>query len=153
ARVCEILGYSLGELLQMKSTLLTYQPTPDAQEMFARRLAEVRLGKTLRYERLARRKDGSPVPIEVSLRQLENGFIQAIYRDVTERKRIEESVRRNDAYLAEAQRLGRTGSWAGTSPPGNSSTGPGSTTACTAWTRNRGHRPGKRHSSSFIRTT
>jgi PAS domain S-box-containing protein len=32
--------------------------------------------------------------------------------DITERKRIEEALRRNDAYLAEAQRLGRTGSWA-----------------------------------------
>jgi PAS domain S-box-containing protein len=32
--------------------------------------------------------------------------------DVTERKRAEEALRRNESYLAEAQRLGRTGSWA-----------------------------------------
>jgi PAS domain S-box-containing protein len=32
--------------------------------------------------------------------------------DVTERKRAEEALRRSEAYLAEAQRLTRTGSWA-----------------------------------------
>lgn len=32
--------------------------------------------------------------------------------DVTERKRAEEALRRSEAYLAEAQRLSRTGSWA-----------------------------------------
>jgi PAS domain S-box-containing protein len=32
--------------------------------------------------------------------------------DVTERKRAEESLRKNEAYLAEAQRLSQTGSWA-----------------------------------------
>jgi PAS domain S-box-containing protein len=32
--------------------------------------------------------------------------------DITERKRAEESLRKNEAYLAEAQRLSQTGSWA-----------------------------------------
>jgi PAS domain S-box-containing protein len=32
--------------------------------------------------------------------------------DVTERKRVEEELRRSEAYLTEAQRLSRTGSWA-----------------------------------------
>ena len=32
--------------------------------------------------------------------------------DVTERKRVEEALRRSEAYLAEAQRLSHTGSWA-----------------------------------------
>jgi PAS domain S-box-containing protein len=36
--------------------------------------------------------------------------------DITERKRTEEALRRSEAYLAEAQRLTHTGSWAGSSP-------------------------------------
>src|SRR6266702_1918176 len=32
--------------------------------------------------------------------------------DITERKRAEETIRRSEAYLAEAQRLSQTGSWA-----------------------------------------
>lgn len=36
----------------------------------------------------------------------------AIIRDVTERKRATDALRRSEAYLAEAQRLSHTGSWA-----------------------------------------
>jgi PAS domain S-box-containing protein len=36
--------------------------------------------------------------------------------DVTERKRAEDSIRESEAYLAEAQRLSHTGSWAWTGP-------------------------------------
>src|SRR5438876_1054767 len=32
--------------------------------------------------------------------------------DITERKRAEETLRQSEAYLAEAQRLSQTGSWA-----------------------------------------
>jgi PAS domain S-box-containing protein len=38
--------------------------------------------------------------------------IFAAARDITERKRAEETLRRTEAYLAEAQRLSHTGSWA-----------------------------------------
>jgi len=36
----------------------------------------------------------------------------AIYRDITERKRAEQRLSESEAYLAEAQRLSQTGSWA-----------------------------------------
>jgi PAS domain S-box-containing protein len=39
--------------------------------------------------------------------------------DVTERRQVEEALRRSQAYLAEAQRLSRTGSWAGEPEPGD----------------------------------
>jgi PAS domain S-box-containing protein len=35
-----------------------------------------------------------------------------LVRDITERKRVEEALRRNEAYLAEGQRIAHTGSWA-----------------------------------------
>jgi len=39
-------------------------------------------------------------------------FEYVIYRDMTERKRSEQTLRQSEAYLAEAQRLSQTGSWA-----------------------------------------
>src|SRR6202051_954741 len=44
-------------------------------------------------------------------------FVGAVM-DVTEAKRAEESLRRSEGYLAEAQRLSHTGSWAGAPGPG-----------------------------------
>jgi len=45
-------------------------------------------------------------------------FVGAVM-DVTATKQAEEALRRSEAYLAEAQRLSRTGSWAGEPEPGD----------------------------------
>src|SRR6266436_4902389 len=65
-------------------------------------------------ELIALRKNSEEFPVEVSFgeltingRRLFTGFI----RDITERKRAEEKIRRSEAYLTEAQRLSQTGSF------------------------------------------
>jgi PAS domain S-box-containing protein len=59
------------------------------------------------------RKDGSRVPLLTDSALFE-GASQGIAfaLDLTERKRVEQALRKNEAYLAEAQRLTHTGSWA-----------------------------------------
>src|SRR5918999_946683 len=82
---------------------------------FARYLAtgEARvLGR--RVEITGMRADGSEFPIELAITPITlHGFpfFTAYLRDITERKRSEEELRRSEAYLAEGQRLSRTGSW------------------------------------------
>src|SRR5688572_3155751 len=82
---------------------------------FARYLAtgEARvLGR--RVEITGMRSDGSEFPIELAITPITlDGFpfFTAYLRDITERKRSEEELRRSEAYLAEGQRLSRTGSW------------------------------------------
>jgi PAS domain S-box-containing protein len=70
------------------------------------------LGK--RVELTAARADGSEFPVELAISRIPwdgppsfTGYL----RDITERKMAEEELRRSEAFLAEGQRLSRTGSF------------------------------------------
>jgi PAS domain S-box-containing protein len=68
-------------------------------------------GQRIAFETIHRRKDGSSFPVEVRIGHFEQGghrFL-CVARDITERRKAEEALRRSAAYLAEAQRLSRTG--------------------------------------------
>jgi len=67
-----------------------------------------------RIEMTAVRADGSEFPVELAITRIPldgppsfTGYL----RDITERKRSEEELRRGEAFLAEAQRLSSTGSF------------------------------------------
>jgi PAS domain S-box-containing protein len=59
------------------------------------------------------RKDGSRVPVLVGGALFEKGGNEGVIfaLDLTERKRAEEALRRDEAWLAQAQRLSQTGTW------------------------------------------
>jgi PAS domain S-box-containing protein len=71
-------------------------------------------GRLQPFEKEYFRKDGSCVPMLIGVASFEDSANEgvAFVLDLSEQKRVEESLRRSEAYLAEAQRLTKTGSWA-----------------------------------------
>jgi len=70
----------------------------------------------LNIEAVRKRKDGTRLPVSIVCVPVSISGSRiseyVIYRDISERKRAEQRLRQSEAYLAEAQRLSQTGSWA-----------------------------------------
>ncbi len=105
----EVLGKHLADVIIPPSLREKHR------QGFARYLATGKarvLGK--RIEMTAVRADGSEFPVELAIARIPlegppsfTGYL----RDITERKRAEQALRRSEAFLAEAQHLSHTGSF------------------------------------------
>jgi diguanylate cyclase (GGDEF)-like protein/PAS domain S-box-containing protein len=91
SRSCELLGYSEGELIGLNGKV-TY--LDEEKEIHSGRMEAVVAGQILRFERTVRRKDGTAFPAEVSIKMLDNGTVQVIFHDITERRNQEQKIAR-----------------------------------------------------------
>ena len=109
-----MVGYGREDLVSGRVSWREITPDKwrDADEQALAELAAT--GVCEPFEKEYIRKDGSRVPVLVGAALLEGGRDEgvAFVLDLTERKRAEEKLRRSEAYLAEAQKLSQTGSWA-----------------------------------------
>jgi two-component system cell cycle sensor histidine kinase/response regulator CckA len=91
--LCDITGYSKEELLKMKLADIEVLETT---EQIAQHIAKVMKQGYDRFETKHRRKDGEIIDIEVSVQFCgldENKFFFTFFRDITQRKKIEEKLR------------------------------------------------------------
>jgi len=109
-----IFGYTPQETLGRRlSDLIVPTAFRDEFEKHAELVAH---GQRVDAEGVRRRKDGSflhvlivHVPVSMPGGKI---AVYGIYHDITERKRAEDALRRNERYLAAGQKLSHTGSWA-----------------------------------------
>ncbi|MCX5884002.1 MAG: ATP-binding protein, partial [Deltaproteobacteria bacterium] len=98
---CRNIGYSMEELSSMTPLDLKPNFTEEAFRDRLRSLLTREQGKIV-YETIHRRKDGSEYPAEVHLQLVRNndgGVFLAVINDITERKRAEEMLQRNEREL------------------------------------------------------
>ena len=101
-RACEMTGYDRDEILGL-SLLDTY--LPEEREIGRERVEQMPEGATLRFQRELLRKDGTRMPIDVSVAWLPGGERQSIMRDITARVRGQELQRVEERRLRSLVRL------------------------------------------------
>ena len=87
------LGFTEREMIGMHGSMTHLEGDRDT---YASRLQSIAAGKLLRYERMIKRKDGSIFPVEMSASKLGDASVQVIFRDITERKQAEASLRESE---------------------------------------------------------
>lgn len=110
----EASGYSLAEALGQTPRILNSGKQPSAfyDEMWSTILS----GRVWRNSLVNRRKDGELTEEDLTITPIKDAagnithFI-GIKQDITELKRAEEALRRSEARLTEAQRIGQMASW------------------------------------------
>jgi PAS domain S-box-containing protein len=107
-------GYDREDLISGRLNRTDLTP-PEWRERDARTDAELTMiGSVQPFEKEYFRKDGGRVPVLIGLAAFGEERDQgvAFVLNLTERKCAEEALMRSEAYLAEAQKLTHTGSWA-----------------------------------------
>ncbi len=118
---CRSLGYSREELLALRLDDFVLEILSEEEKRQRgsstpwRRALAGEPGTIIGFhENTHRRKNGTTFPVETGVGSIDYGgrrMILASVRDITERKRAEEALRRSEANLAEAQRIAHLGSW------------------------------------------
>ena len=108
---CESLGYTEAELTAL--TVLDIDPNLN-DEKLAAMVETLREKKRMSFETQHRCKDGRIIPVEVELNfyQYEGQEFNFVFaRDISERKRVEETLLERKLLLSASQRIAGIGSW------------------------------------------
>src|SRR5216684_5331530 len=111
-----MLGYTEEELRALSFRDVTHEDYRESNWALIIELLEGKRGQ-IQLEKKYLRKDGSSIWVSNNVSLVPGTervprFIMALSEDITERKRAEEALQRSEGYLAEAQKLTHTGSWA-----------------------------------------
>jgi PAS domain S-box-containing protein len=103
SRAEELLGYPRAEIVGRR---LEDAASAEDRERFPLQLRELFDGRATLHERRLSRKGGGVAEVEISARDLGDGRYQAIIRDISERRRLEEQLRQAQKMEAVGQLTG-----------------------------------------------
>lgn len=95
---CSMLGYSKQEIITMSTKDIML---PEDLSINPPKFAEMMNGENVLSVRNLKCKDGTIIPVEINGRMLKNGRMLGIVRDITQRKKLEDAIQRNNALLEE----------------------------------------------------
>lgn len=95
---CRMFGYSKEEFLKLAPAELVFEEDITINGSI---MDELKSGKTIRYERILKRKDGTAVEVEANGKMLEDGRFVMFARDISERKKIENEILK-EKYLSDS---------------------------------------------------
>ncbi|MGM0454501.1 MAG: PAS domain S-box protein, partial [Thermodesulfobacteriota bacterium] len=113
--LCEMLGHDADTLLKKRFQDITHPEDIDPSRHAMEELLANK-GRCRRLEKRYIRADGSALWVDVSFTLLRDAagcplhFIGDIY-DISERKQVEENLRKNERILQETQRISKVGGW------------------------------------------
>ena len=103
AKGCDMLGYSRGEILALRPSDLRASEDSNGGALHPEDLVA---GRTVLEVARLRQKDGTFLPVEISSRLREDGMVQSVVRDVSERHALEEQLRQAQKMEAVGQLTG-----------------------------------------------
>jgi PAS domain S-box-containing protein len=110
-----LFGYAAEEAIGQNILMIV---PPDRRDEERAIIEQLTRGERVdHFETVRVRKDGSLLDVALTISPMRDAAgrivgASKLAQDITERKRAEQSLRRSEGYLAEAQRLSHTGSWA-----------------------------------------
>ncbi|MGE5429951.1 MAG: PAS domain S-box protein [Syntrophomonadaceae bacterium] len=90
---CDLLGYEKSEILN--HNLKDFVPPGDL-EAYPLKYRQLQTGEKVLTERRLRHKNGKFINVEISAKMVMSGIVQAIIRDISERKEMEDRLRRSE---------------------------------------------------------
>ncbi len=102
----KLTGYSVEELKKMNNRDIS---DPEELKKNPIKLEEIKKGNPVLTELVIRRKDNTPVNVDISAKLMDNNKVIIIMRDVTERKKAEEELRLSESRTKKIFEAGMIG--------------------------------------------